>query len=98
MALLYGESVCLAARGGSITPPKPHCWFCAEPHVTAVNFIDCQVLNNHTASLGAIEIPRRDYLDHLATPPTAAGLPFLGAADIILPGSECFRHIFIGVL
>ncbi|MEX9154148.1 leucyl/phenylalanyl-tRNA--protein transferase, partial [Salmonella enterica] len=28
--------------------------------------IDCQVLNSHTASLGAIEIPRRDYLDHLA--------------------------------
>ncbi|EBD4109530.1 leucyl/phenylalanyl-tRNA--protein transferase, partial [Salmonella enterica] len=25
-----------------------------------------QVLNSHTASLGAIEIPRRDYLDHLA--------------------------------
>ena len=28
--------------------------------------IDCQVLNNHTASLGAVEIPRRDYLDRLA--------------------------------
>lgn len=28
--------------------------------------IDCQVLNTHTASLGAIEIPRRDYLHHLA--------------------------------
>jgi leucyl/phenylalanyl-tRNA--protein transferase len=24
------------------------------------------VLNNHTASLGAVEIPRRDYLDRLA--------------------------------
>jgi len=28
--------------------------------------MDCQVLNNHTASLGAIEIPRREYLEHLA--------------------------------
>lgn len=28
--------------------------------------IDCQVLNSHTASLGAVEIPRRDYLQHLA--------------------------------
>ena len=27
--------------------------------------IDCQVLNPHTASLGAVEIPRRDYLEHL---------------------------------
>ena len=28
--------------------------------------IDCQVLNSHTASLGAVEIPRRDYLQYLA--------------------------------
>ena len=27
--------------------------------------IDCQVLNPHTASLGAIEIPRKQYLDHI---------------------------------
>lgn len=27
--------------------------------------IDCQVLNSHTASLGAVEIARRDYLDRL---------------------------------
>lgn len=27
--------------------------------------IDCQVLNNHTASLGAVEIARRDYLSYL---------------------------------
>ncbi|WP_058913176.1 leucyl/phenylalanyl-tRNA--protein transferase [Entomohabitans teleogrylli] len=29
--------------------------------------IDCQVLNPHTASLGALEIPRRDYLQHLSS-------------------------------
>ncbi|AJZ88817.1 Leucyl/phenylalanyl-tRNA--protein transferase [Beauveria bassiana D1-5] len=28
--------------------------------------IDCQVLNDHTASLGVIEIPRREYLQALA--------------------------------
>ncbi|AUU90154.1 leucyl/phenylalanyl-tRNA--protein transferase [Phytobacter diazotrophicus] len=27
--------------------------------------IDCQVLNSHTASLGAVEIPRREYLEWL---------------------------------
>ncbi|WP_318375083.1 leucyl/phenylalanyl-tRNA--protein transferase [Enterobacter sp.] len=27
--------------------------------------IDCQVLNEHTASLGATDIPRREYLQHL---------------------------------
>ena len=28
--------------------------------------IDCQVLNSHTASLGAVETPRREYLEHLS--------------------------------
>lgn len=28
--------------------------------------MDCQVLNSHTASLGAVEIPRREYLELLA--------------------------------
>ncbi|CZX52541.1 leucyl/phenylalanyl-tRNA--protein transferase [Enterobacter hormaechei] len=27
--------------------------------------MDCQVLNEHTASLGAVEIPRRHYIEHL---------------------------------
>ncbi len=30
--------------------------------------IDCQVLNDHTASLGACEIPRRDYLKYDQNP------------------------------
>jgi len=29
--------------------------------------IDCQVLNPHTASLGAVEIPRVDYLQYVQT-------------------------------
>ncbi|MFP1742609.1 leucyl/phenylalanyl-tRNA--protein transferase [Lonsdalea quercina] len=28
--------------------------------------IDCQILNEHTASLGATEIPRREFLQHLS--------------------------------
>ena len=27
--------------------------------------MDCQVLNEHTASLGAVEISRRRYIEHL---------------------------------
>ncbi|MGC6744062.1 leucyl/phenylalanyl-tRNA--protein transferase [Escherichia coli] len=33
--------------------------------VMAVKLIDCRVLNDHTASLGACEILRRDYLNYL---------------------------------
>ncbi len=46
-------------------PLKPHCWFCAVIRHGG-KLIDCQGTYRHTASLGAIEIPRRDYLDHLA--------------------------------
>ncbi len=37
--------------------------FCEEFIGHGGKLIDCQVLNDHTASLGACEIPRRDYLN-----------------------------------
>jgi leucyl/phenylalanyl-tRNA--protein transferase len=40
--------------------------FCQHFSGHGGKLIDCQVLNSHTASLGAVEIPRRDYLQHLA--------------------------------
>ena len=40
--------------------------FCQAVAQDGGRLIDCQVLNAHTASLGAIEIPRRDYLDYLS--------------------------------
>ena len=39
--------------------------FCEEFIGHGGKLIDCQVLNDHTASLGACEIPRRDYLNYL---------------------------------
>ena len=39
--------------------------FCGEFIGHGGKLIDCQVLNDHTASLGACEIPRRDYLNYL---------------------------------
>ncbi len=69
--------------------------FCAEFTRHGGKLIDCQVLNSHTASLGAIEIPRRDYLDHLAAlrqQPLASR--FWVPRTLFLPRSECFRHIF----
>ncbi|SUG84040.1 leucyl/phenylalanyl-tRNA-protein transferase [Salmonella enterica subsp. enterica] len=74
--------------------------FCAEFIRHGGKLIDCQVLNSHTASLGAIEIPRRDYLDHLAAlrqQPLASR--FLGAADIIFaPEVNVSAHFLLGVL
>ena len=39
--------------------------FCEEFIGHGGKLIDCQVLNDHTASLGSCEIPRRDYLNYL---------------------------------
>ncbi len=39
--------------------------FCEEFIGHGGKLIDCRVLNDHTASLGACEIPRRDYLNYL---------------------------------
>ncbi|EOZ1722826.1 leucyl/phenylalanyl-tRNA--protein transferase [Escherichia coli] len=39
--------------------------FCEEFIGHGGKLIDCQVLNDHTASLGACEIPRRNYLNYL---------------------------------
>ncbi|MFP1451808.1 leucyl/phenylalanyl-tRNA--protein transferase [Escherichia coli] len=39
--------------------------FCEEFIGHGGKLIDCQVLNDHTASLGACEILRRDYLNYL---------------------------------
>ncbi len=41
--------------------------FCQHFSAYGGRLIDCQVLNAHTASLGATEILRRDYLQQLAT-------------------------------
>ena len=40
--------------------------FCTEFIRQGGKLIDCQVLNSHTASLGAVETPRREYLEHLS--------------------------------
>ncbi len=56
--------------------------------------IDCQVLNDHTASLGACEIPRRDYLNYL-NQMRLGRLPnnFWVPRCLFSPQDECFRHI-----
>ncbi len=62
-ALFCGESMFSRRENASKTALLV---FCQHFLRHGGKLIDCQVLNSHTASLGAIEIPRRDYLHHLA--------------------------------
>ncbi len=62
--------------------------------------MDCQVLNEHTASLGAVEISRRRYIEHLEQCRQET-LPrdFLGSQNALY--AQClnvFRIFFMRVL
>lgn len=61
--LFCGESMFSRAENASKTALLV---FCQDFAHSGGKLIDCQVLNNHTASLGAVDIPRRDYLDYLS--------------------------------
>jgi len=61
-ALFCGESMFSRAENASKTALLT---FCADFCLHGGQLIDCQVLNSHTASLGAVEIPRRHYLEYL---------------------------------
>ena len=63
-ALFCGESMFSLQENASKTALLV---FCQHFIQYGGKLIDCQVLNEHTASLGAREIRRHDYLKHLAT-------------------------------
>jgi leucyl/phenylalanyl-tRNA--protein transferase len=60
--LFCGESMFSRAVNASKTALLV---FCQEFANRGGQLMDCQVLNEHTASLGAVEIARRDYIEHL---------------------------------
>lgn len=60
--LFCGESMFSRAINASKTALLV---FCQEFSLCGGQLMDCQVLNEHTASLGAVEITRRHYLDQL---------------------------------
>ena len=68
--------------------------FCDEFIRHGGKLIDCQVLNDHTASLGACEIPRRDYLNYLNQMRLGRlSNNFWVPRCLFSPQNECFRHI-----
>lgn len=61
--------------------------------------MDCQVLNEHTASLGAVEISRRHYIEHRTVPKGDPTTRFLGSQNALY--TQClnvFRIFFMRVL
>ena len=60
--LFCGESMFSRAVNASKTALLVFCEAFAQ---RGGRLIDCQVLNEHTASLGAVEIPRRQYIEQL---------------------------------
>jgi len=60
--LFCGESMFSRAINASKTALLV---FCQDFSLGGGQLMDCQVLNEHTASLGAVEITRRHYLDQL---------------------------------
>ena len=60
--LFCGESMFSRAENASKTALYV---FCEAFRQAGGKLIDCQVLHSPTASLGAVEIPRRDYLEYL---------------------------------
>lgn len=62
-ALFCGESMFSRAENASKTALLV---FCEAYSHGGGKLVDCQVLNDHTASLGAVEIPRNVYLQQLS--------------------------------
>lgn len=79
-----GESMFSRARD---TSKVALYWLCAQLAAWDFALIDCQVTSRHLTSLGAIDVPRADYL-HLHTQAAARpGLPGPWQFDIPVPNS-----------
>ncbi|HAU68809.1 MAG TPA: leucyl/phenylalanyl-tRNA--protein transferase [Gammaproteobacteria bacterium] len=62
--IFYGESMFSVV---SNTSKVASAYLCAWARSADIHFIDCQIHSNHLASLGAIEIPREEFLRELKT-------------------------------
>lgn len=74
----FGESMVSRARDASKVALA---WLVARLKVGGFQLLDCQFQTDHLASLGAIEISRRDYLAGLSSAVDGAVAGALGGAD-----------------
>ncbi|GAA4764675.1 leucyl/phenylalanyl-tRNA--protein transferase [Stakelama sediminis] len=86
----FGESMVSRARDASKVALA---WLVARLKVGGYRLLDCQFQTDHLESLGAVEIPRDDYMLLLADAlGTADGEdPAAGVADDSLPSPDFFR-------
>lgn len=82
--VFFGESMFSRVTDGSKLAIT---WLAAQLARWQVPFIDCQVPSEHLASLGAREVPRRDFLRQLAPLVMAAGPPAPWTLDGDLTGA-----------
>ena len=80
----FGESMFSRVTDGSKLAIT---WLAAQLARWEVPFIDCQVPSDHLASLGAREVPRRDFLHRLAPLVSAAPPPVPWTLDADLTGA-----------
>ncbi|MFD0000491.1 leucyl/phenylalanyl-tRNA--protein transferase [Nocardia sp. NPDC127526] len=79
-----GESMFSRARD---TSKVALYWLCAQLAAWDFALIDCQVASGHLTSLGAIDLPRADYLDLHTRAAARPGRPGPWQFDIAVPGS-----------
>ncbi len=76
-SMFFGESMFFRATDASKVALAHLCRFLQKHHCP---LIDCQVHNGHLASLGALELPRREFESHLRR--------LVHGPDIMVPGSR----------
>jgi leucyl/phenylalanyl-tRNA--protein transferase len=94
--LFCGESMFSRAVNASKTALLVFCEAFAQ---RGGRLIDCQVLNEHTASLGAVEIPRRQYIEHWMPAVRRSSARLLDTENALY--AQClnvFRIFFVRVL
>ena len=80
----FGESMFSRVTDGSKVAIT---WLAAQLARWQVPFIDCQVPSDHLVSLGAVEVPRRDFLRRLAPLVSPGGPPVPWELDRDLTGA-----------
>lgn len=80
----FGESMCSPAPDGS---KMAIAWLSVHLQSQGVPFIDCQVPSGHLASLGAVPVPRRRFLQRLGPLVASPGPPVAWTLDPALTGA-----------
>jgi leucyl/phenylalanyl-tRNA--protein transferase len=91
---LYGVKLGGAFFGESMFSLRPDAskvalaWLVARLKFGGFGLLDCQFMTEHLRSLGAVEIPQKDYVSVLSGVLSSASAPDFGALDTLLPSTS----------